>query len=722
MVRFIGVWLLIALAVFPLALPAADGGKGVATPLPREVDLKTRMKALIGEALKAGDLWTAIQADAFATSRLGVRSSGLLGASEIIGDPLFAFPHMISSYHQRGDTLVVVSGARIYRLGLDGHPLAVPITLPFVPDHGVLSRDGRFLALLERQKAPVRQLKVSVVTMPAGSEVFSALVPLVSGDAIYGPPQIAEDGSAVVVTLIDSEETQTRLQVVRGSGKSVAVPGYFRPLGVGVNGAWALAEPLTNREADERVWMLLAAGQATPLLNCTAGPGLGAVITQEAPTQLHIVLADGSLAALPLPLPLERKARVASVGEYLVLSTGWPSAAEEVDLLGNPIAVATTPTTMLFRWSDLVQPATAKPVLTLPGVFGHSQLTATLVFMGAGTQLSQIDLTQAPLAAKPLLTAPREIRFVDAVAGRLMLWLGHDERLVASEDGHVLWHGPAVSAVVHDPWFLEVRGEDHVVDWVRLAEKPEERLVTRLKLPNPGTYDLELDRYHRRLVASAGRRDWHEFDPLTGKPVGDPLHGEVRPRVVVVSPREGGLMISQAARLVPRLLPPEDESTLRWNPLDAWRVGPSLVVLDHHGQVYVAGRKRGTYPVIGSVDHALGMGQTAAGEVVMADDEHKVVAGLAAGPALVFSGPAIGTKAEPFPEGPWRVKNLFFIPPRGPSLVWDAIHCGFTPSRLRSPLTGGMLAVTDSLVFDLDPALGRQLGVLDKAGLRDADD
>ena len=82
----------------------------------------------------------------------------------------------------------------------------------------------------------------------------------------------------------------------------------------------------------------------------------------------------------------------------------------------------------------------------------------------------------------------------------------------------------------------------------------------------------------------------------------------------------------------------------------------------------------------------------------------------------------IGTTAEPFPEGPWRIKNLFYIPPRGGSLIWDAAHCGFTPTHLRSPATGGMLAVTDSLVFDIDSALGKQLGVIDKAGLRGADE
>ena len=55
--------------------------------------------------------------------------------------------------------------------------------------------------------------------------------------------------------------------------------------------------------------------------------------------------------------------------------------------------------------------------------------------------------------------------------------------------------------------------------------------------------------------------------------------------------------------------------------------------------------------------------------------------------------------------------------------MWDTARCGFTPARLRSPLPPGtgLLVITDSLIFDLDPAVGKQLGVIDKAGLRGAD-
>jgi hypothetical protein len=116
--------------------------------------------------------------------------------------------------------------------------------------------------------------------------------------------------------------------------------------------------------------------------------------------------------------------------------------------------------------------------------------------------------------------------------------------------------------------------------------------------------------------------------------------------------------------------------------------------------------------------------QTAMGDLMITSDENVGRARVAAGPILATEGLGIGQRTEPLPEGPWRVKNLFFVPPRGGSLMWDPLRSGFTPARLRSPPppATGMLVVTDSLVFDLDPAVGKQLGVIDKAGLRDAED
>jgi hypothetical protein len=706
------------------SLLAVEGGKNVAAPSAKEGEIiKSRMKALIAEAANSGDLWTAIMAESYATIKLGARPSGLLAGCAIFGDPLFSFPNAISSYHQRGDALVVVSGSRIYRVAMDGRPLGMAIPLKFSPNQSALSRDGRFLGAVERQNWPEPQLKMSVITLPEGKEVFSTTVTVAKSDYLAGSLQIAEDGTSMAVS-VANDDGDVCLFGVRSIGKQVTLNKYFRPVCIGAGGAWAVAEPVSNRKADMRVWTLLVANDVTTLLACTAGPGCAAVITKADPTLIQIVQGNGSMITLPLDVPLERQSRMATVGDFLVISTGWPSkSTQTLDLLGNPIDVPATPTTLLYRWSDIMKStAMAKPAFSQPGCFCVGRLTGTSVFVGAGTQLAVIDVTQPTLTATALMTLPGDIESLEGEAGRLNVWLNHEQRVIASEDGKILFHGKVNSAHLHDPWFLEVRAEGRAVDWVRLAENPEDRHVVRLKLENPGGYWLRMDRYHRHLVATSDKKDWYDFDPLTGRLMVDSQHGKP-PDVVNLDDDVAGTMVSQAGRMVPRLLPPllppGDELTVRWNPSDAWRVGKSLVALDRHGQVYIAPPKRGPYQLIGSVNFARGLAQWNDSDVVMVDGEEKIIASLAPGPSLVAAGPAIGKTADFFEEGPWRVKNLFYSPPHGKPLMWDTDRCGFTPYRLRSPSLGGMLIITASLVFEVDSDFGAKIGILDRKGLRD---
>jgi len=703
------------------------------TPAVKEVDLKARMKSLIAESLKTGDLWTAIQADAYATQKLGVRSAGILGNGEIIGDPLFAFPSRIVGHHQRGEQLIVIAGQRIHRLAMDGRPVAVSLSIPFQPHATAVSENGTFVALAERQRRPAWALNVSVRNLSTGVEVFAGTLPLVASDYIHGDIQIAPDGSAVMVGIVnDDGEAGPRTAVLRAGGKHVAVPGFFRPVAIAADGAWGLAEPASNIGGEDHHWALLHGGTALTCRSVAVGAGVAALIAQEERDRVHVVARDGTRSLLALPRPLSGGARVLSAGDWLVVASGWPTEAaqREVDLLGNPGEVIQSQpfTSWFYRWSDLaggVLPA--QPLLSVPGIPAVSTLSSSTVFVGAETAVQVVDLTQAKPEAKPLMTAAGRVRYIEPRHGRVVLWLREGKYQVIEESGADLWNGVASNGVqLHDPWFASVHQDDGSVTWVRLAAMPAERINARLTIPAGGDYELSLDRYHRRLISARSRAEWVEFDPATGKPVKAVGIRPLRPQVVGTG---SGSMISafsvQWARLVPRLVPPvvEDPAS-RWNPLDAWRVNGTLVVLDHHGQVHIAGRKRGVYQTLGSVDYPTMFAQTATGDVMITSDENVARARLAAGPILATEGLGIGQLAEPLPEGPWRVRKLFFMPPRGGSLMWDTTRCGFVPARLRSPPppATGMLVVTDSLVFDLDPAVGKQLGTLDKTGLRTADD
>lgn len=703
---------------------AKDGEKAA-----KQIDLKARMKTLVAEALKAGDLWTAIQADAFASQKLGVRSSGVLGGAEILGDPLFAFPHRLGGFAQRGDVLAVASGNRFYRLAADGHPLGVSIPLTITPTTLGLSVDGTYVALIERQRNPEWALKLSVRTVATGAEVFSATQPIVRSDYIYGDVQVAADGSAVVVGLLNDDGNDVpRLAVLRASGKHVVVKGYYRPVGIANGGGWGLAEPQENRSADERVWTLLQGGMSMTCQSVAMGPSMAAVIPQEQATTVHIVGRDGTQSMLPLPRLLGSSARVSANADWLLVGSGWAKSDEnEVDLLGNPVGPGEPYVTWFFRWNDLAKdPANAVPALTVNGLHGISSLVPTTVFVGWEKDVRVIDLTQSTPEAKPLMTAVANVRWIEPRHGRLVLWLREDKYQVIDEAGADLWNGIATNGVtVHDPWYAEAHHEDGHREWIKLGTAAE-RQVTRLQLPAGGGFELELDRYHRHLLASRSRTEWVEFAPATGKQIPAAGLRDRRPQMTFLG---SGSMISQfsvqAARLVPRLDPPvPEEPSTRWNPRDAWRVNGSLLVIDHHGQIYISGRKRGTHQLLGNVDHPNEFAQSMAGDLVISNDEQLARARFAAGPILATEGQGIGQRSQPLPEGPWRVKATFFVPPRGPSMMWDAQRCGFVPARLRSPLppSTNLLVVTDSLLIEVDPALGKQLGVLDKGGLRDLDE
>lgn len=704
-----------------------------AKPIPARSDaeLKARMKSLVAEALKSGDLWTAIQADAYASQRLGVRSAGILGNSEVLGDPLFAFPARIVSHHQRGDQVIVVAGQRVHRLAPDGRPLAVSQALPFVPHATALSPDGTFIALAERQRHPAWALRVLVRNLVTGAEVFTGTLPLVRSDFIHGDIQIAPDGSAVMVGILnDDGNAGPRAAVLRAGGKHVPLPAFYRPLAIASDGVWAIAEPASNLTGEERHWTLLQGGAAVLCRSVVAGPGVAALITQEQRDQVQFVARDGSRSPLPLPRALTGGARLLSTDDWLIVASGWAQeeAAAEVDLLGNPVEAPREPyTTWFYRWSDLSAGALLpQPALAVAGLPAISTLNASTVFVGHETTVQVVDLAAAKPEAKPLMTAVGAVRLIETRHGRVVLGLRNGKNQVIDEGGADLWHGLGEARVqVHDPWFASIHQDNGSISWVRLSATAAERTTTPLVLPGGG-FELELDRYHRRLVAFRSRTEWVEFDPITGKQTRTAGIHPGRPQVAYWGPGSAiSAFSAQWARLVPRLAAPiVDDPASRWNPLDAWRVNGTLVVLDHHGQVHIAGRKRGSHQTLGSVDRPMMFAQTATGDLMITSEENLGRARLAAGPILATEGNGIGQPAQPLPEGPWRVKNLFYIPPRGGALMWDASRCGFIPQRLRSPPppATGMLVVTDSLVLDIDPVVGKQLGVLDKGGLRDLDD
>jgi len=694
---------------------------------PTVTELKSRMKVLSSDAMKAGDLWTAIQSDAYANQKLGVRTAGVLGASEIIGNPLFAFPHLINAYWDRGDRLIVVSGSRVYQLSPEGYPLGLSIAASVTATYSGLSRDGRYLALIERVGTPEYSLKVSVLDMSDGSEAWTARAPLVRGDALYGPIHISTEGRSLAFIIYDSNETAPRLQVVRASGKHVSVPGYCRATAIGVEGIWALAEPLSNRSSETMTWSVLSSGKVTEVIRAVSSHGIAAVISAGPDHRLQIVTAEGAIVEPPQPMMFSNNARMYTTGDWLIAASGSiaavvPIGEPELDLLGNPIIQPKQAYTLAcYRWSDLVSPEKAQLVYKIEGRCLVSHLTPGLIFVSQSNKVQAVDLTAATITPKdiPVLGPLDDI---DIARGRLIMEYADGKKQILMEDGTELWSGPARRVLMLDAWRAIVHDEKNAVSLLQLAVDQAQRKLLSLDVPDATYTDFEYDRYDRRLVVSRATRSWIEYDVQTSKRIAT-HEGALRKPIVPMWGTPYGRFSVQAARLVPRDGPrdgiaPVDPS-FQWNPRDAWRVGSSLIVLDHHGQVHISGRKRGTYTTIGSVDFGYRFGVLGS-DMGIASFDGLAVASLAPGPTIVPARPGSAQPMDEMPEGPWKVKQLFYMPPRSPSLIFDPTKCGFTPRVLRSP-TGStsLLVVTDSVVIDVEANLGKALGIVDKQGLRD---
>jgi hypothetical protein len=313
--------------------------------------------------------------------------------------------------------------------------LYVSIPLKLRPTYSSLSSDGRYLAIIERVISPVIKLDISVIDMSDGSEAWNATLPILVGDSQYGPIVISSEGRAVAFAMFDSTETIPRLHVVRASGNHVRVPAYFHALAVGTDGLWAIAEPARNLRADDQQWSVLAAGNVTAAISAASAKGMAVIVSQEAKPLLQVVNAAGNIISLPQPMLLGPQARVVTSGEWLIVASGYlppvvlvpdptllpgagvndalksPKVAEpELDLLGNPIVPEAPPTQppmmACYRWDDLANPASAKPVHTFMGYCDVSQTTPGLIFALHAGKVQAINLND-------LLLTPLDIGLPD---------------------------------------------------------------------------------------------------------------------------------------------------------------------------------------------------------------------------------------------------------------------------------------------------------------------
>jgi hypothetical protein len=287
-----------------------------------------------------------------------------------------------------------------------------------------------------------------------------------------------------------------------------------------------------------------------------------------------------------------------------------------------------------------------------------------------------------------------------------------DSRVVFDAAGHLMWSGAAKSLDLFAPAWAVIESSGYQL--ISLSEDAGKRNVCKLQIEGTG-WDFYVDRYGRRLVATKTKQ-WVECDLSTGKLRHS---GTTMAPQATVHEQPVGRFRLEHARLIEKSVPVgSEEPSAGWAPLDAWREGATLLVLDRNGRIFSPARRRG-FALLGWCDDAESFSMYK-GTLALANDSDKVTAGFGSGgsgPVLVvdFTGKGMAA-AEPLPIGPWHVQGLSFQVPHGGQMAWDAAKAGFMARQLRSPPGDpGLLVVTDSLIFDLEAGIARQMGSPEKA-------
>jgi hypothetical protein len=630
-----------------------------------------------------------------------------------------------------------------------------------------LSTDGKVLAGVEfRRHAATPVIAISVNGLPSGALVFKANPALTTGDYLQGPVCVAEDGSAVALTLFDSNDGNPRLLVARPGDANVVVPGYYRAVGIASAGTWALARPWASRSEDHPPVALLMAAVPPRLLTTAAmGPGYGVGIlatlpparpvavsptpgvgpaapappsvtaqvpvpvpapaspplpataaapaaTPPAPVpiySLQLIKPNGSLAELPPLIGFSKSCRIQSLGRWVVIGSGYQATSPETtDLLGNVVVKGGQDqpfTTMFYRWSDLALEPAGAPALVIQGDWTVAANEVNAVYAFRDRTITMIDLTGNDAVERPFAQTPFTIGSLSCEAG--LVKAREDEGtnwLVTDSAGHPLWTGNATSCDLFEPGWAVTASAGYQL--IGLNEDAAKRTSVRLQVEGSG-WDVTVDRFGRRALATKSGK-WIECDPLTGKVR---RTGTVAPPPVAVREQPDGRYRVEHARVVEKSVPLGSEDPVTaWAPQDAWRVGGTLLVLDHSSRIYMSGKRR-SYSSLGTCDDADSFALLK-DNLVVANDNDKVIGGFTAGPLLVteFEGKGL-TASEPLSSQLWHIKGLSFQPPRGTQMLWDPLKAGFTPRLLRCPPGAlGLMAVTDSLIFDLDANIARQMG------------
>ncbi len=680
---------------------------GVSAPLAASaVDVRD-VKALQAEAAKANDIWTLIQLEAWAEAD-GTRLRTAIPGVTVIGDPLFAAQRGINKMWDLGSQVVAWAGDRVLVWSDTGRPLRISAKLPIDPNEVDISSHADFIGMVDFEVRALNAVRLPGQLTIAVSEASGAArwqTTLTGGiSERLSDPCVAEDGSAFLCTSQTHDATgkaaTSRILVATANGVT-QLAAWTEPMAVGPQAKWLIARDPAG------VLTLRVNTVQQPLSLVARGSG-GAVVLTTAGV-LAIVKADGSLHPLTLPANPGDGATLTTLGRWLIFGTGsGATTAPGFDLLGNPTlgGAAMPPTVYGWRWQALEGPAPEYEAMFVTPFHQFRDHNAAM-FLWHDTQINVVDWSGDKPAVRLFAETLAPVDRVDSHFAGAVASLTNGQTQVYDADGKELWTGAVARLWVdHPQWALATRATDTGSNYlaVRLTTDLKARQEVSFGL-DPAVWRMQISEFGNWALAWQGDGSWQRFHLPSGKMVEKGDLTVARPRPGWVN-RPVGRFAIDGPRLFAKTQGMAPANDLE--PVDAWRVGRSVVVLGANGDVHVTGRKPNELIEVGRATNASHFMQAREG-LVLADAQDQAVAVLVAGPRLVPVTPAHAVVAEELPVGPWRASQLQYVPPRSGSLEWD-VGTGLSPNRLRNPDNEMLLVPLGSIVLAVDANAAKALG------------
>ena len=692
-------------------------------------ELKDKAKDDYKVFLKKRDLWSALQLETWIKSLdLDIKFGSILG-DNIIGNPLYAFPHSVRTAFDHGEWIAVPNGEQINFIDGEGRPTHPRVTLDtYLGQTGITANRSHAAGMRFRSEGEEPNLvfyyRCALTATDGKGELWKSAWMEVGRpirDDYQRRMPVAHDGSAMAVRFLAPNRNQDFCIIVRPGRTHITVDNLRNPAAVGEHGNWIIGYNPSARRSQ-----FVQGDKRSDILRYTGIDSYGALLSLNGKA-LEFINPKGNRKALNAKT--NTSSRLWSFDNWLVVQLGNVTEKQEdqKDVFGNVVKKGDSKTvtkTVLFKWSDLLK-GKVDPSHEITGNMRINSQRPDSIFSWSGKELNIHDCTSEEITSKPFATFEKNIHKVQVRDNGVCV-------ITSDEHNHMLnYHGKSIysvkngSLVMLHPHVLghywNVTKGKQTIKHSKIINFTENGDAFETEVPGPkneNEYGLDIHHhgwYARRYL---DKRNWLYFDLWSGKIIREghvaDTEEPVRQWGLPKQQRLAGRFNAFGGRLIPKWVHQQQSVDDRFAPRDAMYTRGGLMVITSDEQLRSYDKK------FQIKDHLKDV-QFWAGRFVVQEkdintyitswmeDSHKAKYYIDAGGRLktIPNPQAISGQR---PEGEWKINGSTLYIPRQGQVRFPEEAVGFWPNRLRSRNgVRDLLMVTSSLVIEIDSSTAKKI-------------